>query len=97
MQVLNNQEVFYQWFTQTFLFDDSVMAEGWVSESEMRALAQTMAPQRYPCLATMCPGTPYADSPQAVYFYAEQLLVWLAQFMRCQNLTEEEEREAMCD
>ncbi|WP_370547693.1 hypothetical protein NMD69_10360 [Edwardsiella tarda] len=89
MQVLQNQEGFYQWFTQTFLFDEAIMAEGWVSEDEMRALAKTMAPQCYPCLATMYPGSPHADSPQAVYFYREQLLLWLAQFIPCQTLADE--------
>ncbi|MDA6078028.1 hypothetical protein O0544_22675 [Edwardsiella anguillarum] len=58
MQVILDQDSFYSWFNQAFLFDSKTMLGVWVSESEMRRLADTMAPQRYPCLAMMIPGSP---------------------------------------
>lgn len=58
MQVILDQDSFYSWFNQAFLFDSNSMLGVWVSESEMCRLADTMAPQRYPCLAMMIPGSP---------------------------------------
>ncbi|WP_416352634.1 hypothetical protein [Edwardsiella ictaluri] len=79
MQVILDQDSFYSWFNQAFLFDSKTMLGVWVSESEMRRLADTMAPQRYPCLAMMIPGSPHVDSPRAVYVYREQIADWLEQ------------------
>lgn len=51
----------------------------------MGRLAQTLAPDHYPCLALMLPGSPHADSPKPVYFYREQVASWLAQFDDVEN------------
>ncbi|BEH98548.1 hypothetical protein KB20921_13050 [Edwardsiella ictaluri] len=87
MQVILDQDSFYSWFNQAFLFDSKTMLGVWVSESEMRRLADTMAPQRYPCLAMMIPGSPHVDSPRAVYVYREQIAHWLEQLSGQESCT----------
>ncbi|ACR68619.1 hypothetical protein DBV23_01375 [Edwardsiella ictaluri] len=87
MQVILDQDSFYSWFNQAFLFDSKTMLGVWVSESEMRRLADTMAPQRYPCLAMMIPGSPHVDSPRAVYVYREQIADWLEQLSGQESCT----------